>query len=197
MAQSSSCNWEMRWDTHTFAEDDIKEIASTFNQATGETILLKPEIRYAALVDTLIVLTACYVGISSTEFFKKFGAKLGDKIGEEIGNDLVKVYSKIKGLVVNKLVKNKSDKGFHCLFEVRLDGILISAVIHGNSDDVMLVSHGINRLDQAMTTAGAVLSEFDIAEDIVDLRLIFDGSANQWKPLFLATKQNVYEIERT
>lgn len=195
MPKISGHKWEICWDTHTFAESDVKEIATALNQVTNTTILLKPIGRYATLVDVLLTLSAYYVGISAVEFFKNCSAKIGEKIGDEIGNDIVKVYSKIKTLLIDKLTKNKSHKGFQFLYKIYINGFLISAVVHGMSDDSGIVGNSIDCVDQIIFLAASILSEFYENEELVELRIVFDNVTKQWKPLFIVTKQNVYEVE--
>lgn len=194
MLATHDCKWEINWDKHTFSGRDAAEIADELEQFAGNEVIHQPIARYSALVDALLVLTVCYAGISAAEFFKKCGGKIGDKLGEEVGNDIVKVYSKLKGLITDKFTKNKSDKGFQCLFQINIDGLLVSAVIHGKSEDAELINTGIDCFEQVFSDTASVLTDFDSDEKVLEVRMVFDSQEGQWRPLFLATNESVYEI---
>lgn len=186
--------WKIHWDTHTFSDHDAGEIASALYEVTGAEIGTKSIARYAALVDVFLLLSVFYAGKSAAEFFKSCGAKVGEKIGEEVGNDIVKVYSKLKELITDKFTKNKSDKGFQCLFQINIDGLLVSAVIHGKSEDAAVISEGIDCFEQVFSDTASVLADFHIDEKVLEVRMVFDSQERQWTPLFLVTNESVYEI---
>lgn len=195
MPAIQDCEWEISWDRHTFSEYDANEIATALEEVAGREVARQPIARYATSVDVAFILSVYFAGLAVTEFFKAFGGKVGEKIGEEVGSDLVKIYSKIKGLIADKFTKNKSDKGFQCLFRINIDRLLVTAVIHGKSEDAGLVSIGIDCFEQVFSDALSILSEFDLKEEILEIRMVFDDQAAQWTPLFLVTNESVYEIE--
>lgn len=186
--------WKIHWDTHTFSDHDAGEIASALNGVTGAEIEAKSIARYAALVDVFLLLSVYWAGKSAVEFFKSYGAKVGEKIGEEVGNDIVNVYSKLKGLITDKFTKNKSEKGFQCLFQINIDGLLITAVIYGKPDDAELINTGIDCFEQVFSNTASVLTAFDLNEKAIEVRMVFDSQEGQWRPLFLVTNGSVYEI---
>lgn len=194
MPAIQDCEWEISWDKHTFSEYDANEIATALEDVTGQDVIRQPIARYAASVDVALILSVYFAGLAATEFFKTFGGKIGEKIGDEVGNDIVKVYCNLKGLIADKFTKNKSDKGFQCLFQINIDGLLVTAVIHGKTEEEALISKGIDCFEQVFSTAGSILSEFDLKEEILEIRMVFDGQATQWVPLFLVTNESVYEI---
>ncbi|MGA9365426.1 MAG: hypothetical protein WBW16_13765, partial [Bacteroidota bacterium] len=167
MAQPTDYKWEIHWDAHTFSEDDVNELASALHRETGTTISLRPRARYAALVDVFIVLAVYYVGKSVGKFFEKVAEKAGERVGDEIGDDIAAIYCKLKSLLIEKLKKNKSEKGFQCLYEINLNGILIRAVLRANSDQADLIANSIDSLKQLMEVASSVVDEFGLEEDIV------------------------------
>lgn len=194
MPAIQDCAWEISWDKHTFSEYDANEIATALEDVAGREVARQPIARYATSVDVAFILSAYFAGLAATEFFKAFGGKVGEKIGEEVGSDLVKIYSKVKGLIADKFTKNKSDKGFQCLFRINIDGLLVTAVIHGKTEEGALISKGIDCFEQVFSTAGSILSEFDLKEEILEIRMVFDSPTGLWKPLFLVTHESVYEI---
>lgn len=197
MPTIQDCEWEISWDKHTFSDQDADEIAVALEQVTGNEVVRHSIARYAASVDVAFILSVYFAGLAATEFFKSFGGKIGEKMGEEIGSDLVKAYSKIKDLITDKFTKNKSDKGFQCLFQINIDGLLVSAVIHGKSEDAELVCKGIDCFEQVFFVTASILPDFDIDEKVLEVRMVFDRQTAQWTPLFLVTNESVYKIERT
>jgi hypothetical protein len=196
MAQFEDYRWEIHWDTHSFLDEDAYEIASALHNETGTTISLHRQARYALVVDAFIVFAIYYVGKSAGKFFEKLGEKAGERVGDEIGKDMVAIYSKIKGILIEKLKKNKSGKGFQCLFEIYVNGILIRSVFRGTSEEAEMVANSVDSLRQVMEVADSVVDDFDSGEELVEIRCVYDGESRSWTPIFVATSQSVYRIEK-
>ena len=185
------------WDIHSFTETDAKEIADEIFDITGTSVALKPTGRYATIVDVLLIISLSYAAVFAKNFFPELGKKLGDKLGEEIAKDAVKVYSGIKKTLLKKLVKNQSEKGFQFLIELKLETLLVRAVISGNPQDIDAVGLGIDSIQQLVETSISVLEESELGEEVIELRVLYNQKNDKWVPLFLSTKSEIYQITST